>query len=140
MNEKHPLLPWVVIADNIYDAQDNPVACPPRSAIDIEPWPWHAHRDLIIRAVNSHAAILKALKVCPCLGRKNSVLNAWWDDVALPAIALAEGQAETSVIGTTVVAGRCVCGGDTWPMDDGAVWQCEMCGTCYDTATGKVIE
>lgn len=28
----------------------------------------------------------------------------------------------------TTIPGTCSCGGETWPMDDGAGWQCEQCG------------
>jgi len=49
--------------------------------------------DLIVTAVNAHAALLEALKSCPCLGFTEPTLTAWWEDVAMPALALAEPQA-----------------------------------------------
>lgn len=37
----------------------------------------------------------------------------------------------------TIIAGRCTCGGDTWPVENDTIWQCELCGGLHETIPNR---
>jgi hypothetical protein len=67
----------------------------------------------------------EVLALCDYVGRLEVRLDA------IQAVLLVQGRTAA-----TISAERPSLA-DTWPMDDGTIWQCERCGRSYDSDTGK---